>query len=123
MSKTHHQVIEGVERRLLSAMVSCDRAGLCDMLDPGLVLTNETGEVFIGFEQLQINEPKLLRIRTVEIKERKITIFNNVAIVNTYENRTGDFHGMLFEGEYAVTRIWKFNGRNWILIGANLLLL
>jgi hypothetical protein len=123
MSKTHKQVIETAEARLLKAMTTCDKTELRELVHPDFVLGNENGEVFLGIDQMQINEPNLLRIKTLEIKERSISLFNNVAIVNSYEMRTGDFRGMHFEGQYRITRVWKFTGRSWCLISANLLLL
>ena len=121
--KTHIEVIEVVESRLLKAMTQCDKVELHVLIHPDFVLTNENGEVFLGIEKLQINEPKLLRIKTTEIKERIISFFNSVAVVNSFEKRTGDFRGMYFEREYRITRIWKFNGQNWQIIAASVVLL
>lgn len=121
--KTHTQVIEVVESRLLKAMTACDKTELHSLIHPDFVLTNENGEVFSGIEKLQINEPKLLRIKTTQILERNISFFNNVAIVNSFEKRTGDFRGMSFEREYRITRVWKFNGRNWMIIAASVVLI
>lgn len=121
--KTHTQVIEVVESRLLKAMTACDKTELYNLIHPDFVLTNENGEVFSGIEKLQINEPKLLRIKTTAILERSISFFNNVAVVNSFEKRTGDFRGMYFEREYRITRIWKFNGRNWLIIAASVVLM
>lgn len=123
MSKTHTQVIETVEARLIKAMTACNKTELCHLIDRNIVLTNENGEVFMGIDQLQINEPKMLRIHTVEIKERSISFFNNVAIVNSFEHRTGDFRGLHFERDYRITRIWKFTGKSWCLIGASVVLI
>jgi len=122
MTKTHEQIIEAVESRLLEAMTACDKVELHKLIHPDFVLTNETGELFTGIEKLEINEPKTLRIKTVEILERKISFFNNVAIVNTFEKRTGDFRGMYFEREYRITRIWKFYGKSWNIIAATVVL-
>lgn len=121
--KTHSEIIESVESRLLEAMTACNKKVLHQLLHPDIVLTNENGEVFIGIEQLQINEPKMLRIRTIKIKERTISFFNNVAVVNSFETRSGDFIGMAFEHDYRLTRIWKFSGRNWNLIAASVVML
>lgn len=122
MSKTHKQVIEAVESRLLKAMTSCDKGELYKLIHPDFVFTNENGEVFNGIEKLQISEPKMLRIKTAEVQQRDISFFNNVAIVNSFEKRSGDFRGMSFERDYRVTRIWKFNGRGWCIIAASVVL-
>lgn len=122
MIKTHEEVIEAAETRLLNAMMACDQVTLYNVIHPDFVMTNETGEVFIGIEKLEINEPKLLRIKTVDIIERIICLFNNVAVVNSQEKRTGKFRDMHFEREYRITRIWKFDGRSWKIIAATIVL-
>lgn len=119
MSKSHKQVIETVETRLLKAMTNCDKGELYKLIHPDFVFTNESGEVFTGIEKLQISEPKTMRIRATEIRQRDISFFNNIAIVNSFEKRSGDFRGATFERDYRITRIWKFNGRGWSIIGAS----
>lgn len=119
MIKTHTQVIEAVESRLLKAMTTCDKTELHHLIHADFVLTNENGEVFMGIDKLQLSEPKMLRIKSTSVKERTISFFNNVAIVNSFEKRSGDFRGMQFERDYRITRIWKFGGRSWCLIGAS----
>jgi ketosteroid isomerase-like protein len=122
MPKTHQELIEALEARLLSALIACDKAELQSLLHPNFVLTNENGEVFPGIEKLQINQPKILRILTTKIEERVISFFNNVAVVSSFETRTGTFHDMHFERQYRITRIWKFHGRNWKMIAATVVL-
>ncbi|MFT3794231.1 nuclear transport factor 2 family protein [Flavobacterium sp.] len=119
MSKSHQQVIETVESRLLKAMTNCDKGELYKLIHPDFVFTDENGAIFSGIERLQISEPKTQRIKTTEIQQRNITFFNNVAIVNSFEKRTGDVKGKSFERQYRITRIWKFNGRGWCIIGAS----
>lgn len=123
MIKTLEEVIETAESHLLNAVTTCDKVVLYRLIHPDVVMTNETGEVFIGIEKLPITEPKLLRIRTTEIMERSICLFNNVAVVSSYEKRTGTFHDMYFEREYRITRIWKYYGRNLKIIAATVALL
>jgi len=123
MSKTHKQVIETVEARLFKAVTACDKSELQHLIHPDFVFTNEVGEVFMGLETLQVNEPKMLHFKTIELKERNISFYNNVAIVNSSEYRTGDFRGMSFERDYRITRIWKFNGKSWCVIGSSMVLM
>jgi hypothetical protein len=122
MSKTHKQVIETAEARLLKAMTTCDKAELRHLIHEDFVLANENGEVTTGIDKLHISEPKN-RIKTTQIRERKISFFNNVAIVNSFEKRTGHFGDMSFDREYRITRIWKFNGKSWCIIGASVVLM
>lgn len=122
MPKTHQEIIEALEHRLLTAMTACHKEELYELIHADFVMTDEHGQVFMGIEKLQINEPKILRIHTADIEERSISFFNNVAIVNSFETRTGTFHGLHFKRQYRITRIWKFHGKNWRLIGATVVL-
>lgn len=77
----------------------------------------------MGIGNLQINNPDVLRIRKIEVREREIAIFNDVAVTNTFENRTGEYLGIDFETEFRMTRIWKFQNHGWMLIAANVVML
>lgn len=123
MPKTHLQIVETFEERLLHAMTAGDKPTLYELIHPDCVYTNENGEIFKGLTKFQINEPEMLRIKTIDIQERSISFFNNVAVVSTFENRTGEFRSMHFEREYRVTRIWKFHTKGWHLIAASVVLL
>ena len=116
--KTHEQLLESLETRFIEAMVTCDLTTLQSFMDPEFIYTNETGEQFIGIKNLPILNPEILCVNTVFILDRTISVFNNVAIVNSFEKRSGKYLGIDFKGEYRNTRVWKFNGRNWIIIGA-----
>lgn len=81
--------------------------------------TNENGETFIGIDNLQVNNPKILKIDTLDIIEREISLFNNIAIVNTLESRSGHYLGLQFHANYRLTRTWKFCGNRWLLIATS----
>lgn len=110
--------LEYLEDRLLEAIVSGDLATLKKMIHNTIVYTNESGEVFIGIKRLPINNPNILKIDTIEVLERSIHIYRNVAIVTTHEKRTGEFRHMGFTNEYKLTRTWKNCNNGWKLIAA-----
>lgn len=123
MSRTHVEIVEEAEIRLMAAICTFDMEELHEIIHPELVFTNETGQVFMGIGSLQINNPDVLRIRTIEVMEREIAIFNTVAVVNTIEKRTGEYLGIDFGTEFRVTRIWKFHTHDWMLIAASVVML
>lgn len=117
MNKTHLEVVEEAEARLLDAMVNADFCALHQLLHENLVYTNENGEAFTGFNQLPITNPQHYRITSIETLERNICFFNNVAVATVIERRTGLYHQMKTNGTYSITRVWKFN-RHWQVISA-----
>ncbi|RRJ88987.1 nuclear transport factor 2 family protein [Flavobacterium macacae] len=121
--RTHQDVILQAEIELLKALTNNDKELLEKVIHEDIVYTNENGETFIGRNKLQINDMKVMNITFLEILEREINIFNNVAIVNTLEKRDGTFLGIAFKANYRVTRTWKFYGKRWLLIAASTVLI
>jgi len=119
MAKTHEEVIIATEDRMLKALRTGDIATLSNFLHPDVIYTNENGEVFKGLKNLQINNTEVLCFKTIDVIERTVTTFNNVAIVNSFEKRTGKYLGLYFSSEYRLTRTWKFIGNQWILIATS----
>lgn len=119
MAKTHHEVIEAVDDKLLTLITKVDLTSLRTIIHENVIYTNENGEVFKGFAKLQINDANVLCFKTIDVIERSITVFNNVAIVNSFEKRTGKYLGLYFNSEYRLTRTWKFISNRWILIGTS----
>ncbi len=121
MSKTHLEILIATEEKLFEAMISFNLKNLSALLHPNIIYINEIGEVTEGFHNLKINNPDILRIKNIDVKERKISFFNNVAIVNTVEVRTGEYFGINFHASYRLTRTWKFTGSKWILIATSII--
>ena len=116
MAKTHQEVIADTENQLLNAVIEKDYETLALLIHPEVVYTNENGVLFVGFENLQINNENILSFQSIKLLERNISLFNNVAIVNSFERRKGKFRGLSFNSEYRITRTWKFCKTHWILI-------
>ncbi|RZJ69654.1 nuclear transport factor 2 family protein [Flavobacterium sp.] len=123
MTLSHIQVIEEAENRLLKAVIANDKRTLAKMLHPEIVFTDENGQTFVGFDSIPYLNTEILLLESSEICTRNITFFTNIAIVNSVENRRGKYRGICFERKLRINRSWKFSGRGWQLISANLVLL
>lgn len=119
MPKTHQEIIYQAESELLNALTNNDRGLLRKIIHKDIVYTNENGETFIGIDNLQINDPKILKIEKLDVLEREISLFNNIAIVNTLESRHGKYLSLHFKANYRLTRTWKFCKNKWILIATS----
>lgn len=119
MPKTHHEIIEETESRLLKAICYNDFELMYELVHDQVVYTNETGQVFSGIDNILINNPQILNNKLIEVHERTISFFNSVAIVNTFERRIGQYMELEFNVELSLTRIWKFHNQKWILIAAS----
>lgn len=122
MNKTCINLLEDSDNYLLQAITNCDISSLRPYIHPSIVVTNENGEVFNGIANMPENNPNVFKIKTVQTEEKFISFFDNIAIINSLEIRTGEFFGLHFEGQYRYTRIWKLNGR-WKLIASTVVLI
>ena len=122
MNKTCLNQLEESDVFLLKAITNCDITSLHSYIHPDIVVTNENGEVFSGIANMPENNPGTFKINTVQTQEKLISFFDNIAIINSVEFRTGEFLELHFEGHYRLTRIWKLNGR-WKLIASTTVLI
>lgn len=96
MAKTHHEVIEATDDKLLTLITKADLTTLRSIVHENVIYTNENGEIFKGFDKLQINDINVLCFKTIDVIERSITIFNNVAIVNSFKKKNRKIFGAFF---------------------------
>lgn len=122
MNRTCLNRLEESDNFLLKAMTDCDIPSLHAFVHPEIVITNENGEVFNGIANMPENNPQVFKINTARTEEKLTSFFDNIAIINSVEMRTGEFFGLHFEGQYRLTRIWKLNGR-WKLIASTTVLI
>lgn len=123
MNLTHKQIVEDAENRLLEALISKNRSELRKMMHPEIVMIDESGQLYVGFENLPYLNWEIIEIESSEIASRSIVFFTNIAVVNSIERRRGKYRGIYFEREFRITRSWKFSGRQWQVISSSLVLL
>lgn len=122
MNRTHQQVIEENEKKLLKAVTDGEITIVHSLIHTDFVYIDENGQLFKGANSLSINNVEILQIKTIEIQEKTITFFDSVAIVNSVEKRSGLYRNTEFSGHYRLTRIWKFYG-GWKLIAVTTVLI
>lgn len=121
MPKTHKQIIEDTEKLLLKAMIHQDFPVIRQILDPKIVYIHENGEVFSGIENIPILDPEKMIVNCINVTDRTFQFFNNIAIVHTVEERTGNYKSMPFKSLCIATRTWQFYINKWKLIASNII--
>lgn len=116
--KTHLEVIENTESIFLDALVKCNEEILKHYMHPHFFYGNDDGQHFKGHDNLPIFYPEILCVDQIDLIDRQINIYGNVAIVMSLEHRTGKYHGIHYDNNYRQTRVWKFNGKRWGILGA-----
>jgi hypothetical protein len=95
-------------------MVKCDLDGLSSICDETLRVTNELGVVYRSAGQL-MPVTEHLKIHAINIREREIDMYANVAMVLTEEEHHITLYGQRITTRMRCNRIWKLNGRMWKL--------
>jgi hypothetical protein len=117
MTLSHHEVVSRCEKQLIAALAGKDNETIIKLCHPNIVYTDEGGKAIIGVKSLHVLRPDMLVYDTIEVIQNDIHFFDSVAIVNSYEKRSGTYMGLPFSSEYNLTRVWKF-GKRWRIICA-----
>ena len=113
------QLLEGLEIILQDALVANDLEKLQKITHSNFTYTDEFGTLYKCLADLQSKSPYVMTLSSIEIIDREIKHFENVAVVNSTELRIGTFDGKPFKANYFVSRVWKKNSK-WSLLGVTL---
>lgn len=116
--KTHLEVLKETEDHFLKALIACDQKLLKYYMHPSFMYGSDSGKIYNGMENIPILKPEVLCIDTIKIIDRNVTVYNDVAVVLTFEHRTGSYMDIAYDNKYRHTRIWKFTGKRWKIISA-----
>ncbi|WP_157956157.1 nuclear transport factor 2 family protein [Flavobacterium kingsejongi] len=118
MAKTHKEIIQECERRLIESIVTKDLNSFHKLVHPEAVYTDEAGRIFTSANRADRMVSSLIEFEIMDVLEEHISNFNTVAIVNVLNHIEGKYLGMHFKGSYFYTRTWLFIDRKWQVIAA-----
>ena len=113
------QKLGQLEKKLHKALVENDLASLEKHIHENFVYSDEFGSTFTSFSSVQQKRDGILRLDAIVVLEQNLSYFENVAVVNQQEIRSGTLHGEPFETKYFASRIWKKNAK-WHLLSVTL---
>lgn len=108
-----------LENKLHEALVKNNLMSLEKYVHKNFVYTDEFGSTFTSFSEVQQKRDGILHLESIKVLEQHISYFENVAVVNQHEIRSGRLEGAPFETNYFVSRVWKKNSK-WHLLSVTL---
>ena len=111
--------LELLEKKLKEAIVQNDLKTLQKITHPDFIYTDEFGTKYKCLAELQAKSSHVIFLESISVTKREVSYFDNVAIINCHEIRTGTLHGEPFHATYFVSRVWKKN-KNWCLLSVTL---
>lgn len=112
------QLLDQLEILLQEAVVKNDFRKIEKIIHQDFTYTDELGTTYNCLSDLQ-SKREVPKLESLEILNRDVTFFDNVAVVNTHELRKGTLAGKPFEANYFASRIWKKKS-GWCLLSVTL---
>lgn len=108
-----------LEKKLQKAVIANDLKTLQEMIHANFTYTDEFGTMYKCLADLQAHSNYVMVLESISITNRKVSYFENVAVINYNEFRVGTLNGEPYEANYFVSRVWKKNSK-WRLLGVTL---
>lgn len=116
---TINSIIEGLERKLFSAIKNGDLETLDALLHQDLIFNLPTGESISKVADLETYRSGKLVIKNITASDQIINVIEDVAVVAVTIKLEADFDGHSANGNYRYLRIWKKFEDGWKIIGGS----
>ena len=118
-AKTKNEIIKA-EERLKTAMLGSDTKELDLLLSDELIFTNHLGQIMTKADDLNAHESGLLKIKSLDLSEKKMNISARYSIVSVKASICAEFNGEESETVLRFTRIWhKADNNSWQVAAAH----
>ena len=111
--------IRDCEERLRRAMLAGDVAELERLLDDGLLFVGPDGGVYGKQDDLALHRSRTTRFTRLEVRELRLAVHDDVAIVTMEANLAGTFGEAPFAGRYRYLRAWARRQGGWRIVGGS----
>jgi len=109
------QQIKSLDEQARQAALKGDSAFLEKYLAPDYVGINETGKQVTRDQAIQSRNLGAMKLDTIDIRDTKIRLYGNTAVVTHDAFLRGMRNGQPFSGEHRATFVWVKQGRDWKL--------
>jgi hypothetical protein len=99
-------LIESSEERLRLAMIASNIGELEQLLSPDLVFTTFLGELIFKAQDLEAHASGYLRIHSITISDRLVSIRGELAVVSCAAKIDATFDGDRNCKDFRFTRVW-----------------
>ncbi|WCL50449.1 nuclear transport factor 2 family protein [Leptospira sp. GIMC2001] len=107
------------EDQLIIAMKLGNVSALDKLIHKDLVFTIPNGQTVTKEMDLENYRKGLFKIKEITLKDRKITIVDNIAIVISVIHLEASYGAHEINGNFSYMRIWKEFDQNWQIIAGS----
>lgn len=111
--------IVDLEERLKKAMLESNISELDELISDQLIFTDHWGHVLSKEHDLAAHKSGDLKIEKIELSERVIKYFHDVAVVSVLAKITGRYKGTASDGSFRFTRVWMKEADQWKIVVAH----
>jgi ketosteroid isomerase-like protein len=107
--------IKALESATIKALVKADTTSIENYYADDAVIIRRTGLPVTKAQDIAALKSGALKFDSYDVREQKIRIYGNVAVVNLLSSAKGLNLSQPFNGDFRVTRIWVKLKGNWKL--------
>jgi ketosteroid isomerase-like protein len=107
--------IKALEAATIKALVKADTTSIENYYADDAVIIRRTGLPVTKAQDIAALKSGALKFDSYDVREQKIRIYGNVAVVNLLSSAKGLNLSQSFNGDFRVTRIWVKLKGNWKL--------
>ncbi len=120
MNQENESIIQTLENRLQNAMLNSNVDELNELLADELIFTNHVGHLMTKQDDLDLHKSGVLEIKKIDLKNLKIKLLNDVALVNVEAKVIGIFNNEKSENRLRFSRVWSKKSNDlWQVIMAH----
>jgi ketosteroid isomerase-like protein len=105
--------LERLERDLVEALRSSDRAGLVDIWDDEFVFTDPDGRSLTRDECLAKLDRGEIRLKEASIASMQVRVFGDTGVVLGMMTLRGWAGSFVFDGDYSFMDVYRKSGDRW----------
>jgi ketosteroid isomerase-like protein len=105
--------IKALQARATEAQLKADTSFFQKYYADDIVVIHGTGAVYTKAQEIADLKSGSLKYESIEVRDRKVRIYGNTAVVNLLASAKGLLESKPFNADFRVTWIWVKLGGNW----------
>ncbi len=107
------QQIKSLDEQSRDAAMKGDVTFLEKHLADDYVGIGSSGSTVDKNQAIQNRKNGVTKFESIDIRDQKIRVYGNTAVVESDANAKGNMNGQPFSGEYRTTTVWVKRGNDW----------
>jgi hypothetical protein len=112
----NEQQVTALTDQLIKAFLKGDNAFFDKNSTDDYTAIHSDGRLTTKAEELDAFKSGALKYEAIDLRERKVRVYGNTALVITLSSSKGTLNGKPFSGEFRTTRTYVKQGGNWKMV-------